>query len=202
MNTLNNKNINILDLPDEILLIIFNKLHMIEMFYSLVNVNQRFNRLVLDPFFIHHLKLTIEPFLNDNSSVNNEIFDPIRTKILPRIDDKVTKRTIESLSMSCIFDTIDFTALTSLRLVNFQSEILLQHLTGDNILFRLLTNQITQVQVNICDKIREISDGNELNIFSLILSIGKYLTDVTFSQWWLDQGIAFSFLCTQKVSTL
>jgi len=53
MNTLNNKNINILDLPDEILFIIFNKLHMIEMFYSLVNVNQRFDRLVLDP--MNHL---------------------------------------------------------------------------------------------------------------------------------------------------
>ena len=53
MNTLNNKNINILDLPDEILFIIFNKLHMTEMFYSLVNVNQRFDRLVLDP--MNHL---------------------------------------------------------------------------------------------------------------------------------------------------
>ncbi|CAF2114504.1 unnamed protein product [Rotaria magnacalcarata] len=193
MNTLNSKNINILDLPDEILLIIFHKLHMIEMFYSLVNVNQRFDRLVLDPFCIHHLDLTIEPFLNDNSPANNAIFNRIRREILPRINHKVNKLTIESLSMACILDTIDFTALTSLRLDNFQSEILLQHLTGDTILFRLLTNQITQIQVNTVDNIREISEGNELNILSLILSIGKYLTDVTFTHWWHNQGITFSF---------
>src|SRR5438067_13561248 len=107
MNTLK-KNINILDLPDEILLIIFNKLHMIEMFQSLVNVNQRFDRVVIDPFYIRHLDLTIEPFLNVNSPANNEIFDRIRTKILPRIHHNVTKLTVESLSMTCISDTIDF----------------------------------------------------------------------------------------------
>ena len=67
------------------------------------------------------------------------------------------------------------------------------YIKGETILFRLLTNQITQLQVDICDKIREVSDGNELNIFSLILSIGKNLTDVTFSQWWFDEGITFSF---------
>jgi len=72
---------------------------MIEMFHSLVNVNQRFDLLVLDPFYIHHLDLTIELFLNDNSPANNEIFDRIRTKILARIHHNVPKLTIESLSM-------------------------------------------------------------------------------------------------------
>ncbi|CAF4185915.1 unnamed protein product, partial [Rotaria sordida] len=119
--------------------------------------------------------------------------------VASQIHHKVTKLTIESRSIACIFDTIDFTALTTLRLVNFQSEILLQHLTGDTILFRLLTNQITQLQVNIYDKIREVSDGNELNLFSLILSIGKYLTDVTFSQWWSDDHTTFSFF--NQIST-
>jgi hypothetical protein len=130
MNNLNNSNINILDLPDEILLIIFNKLHMIEMFYSLVNVNQRFDRLALDPLCMHHLDLKSQRFLNDNSSANLEIIDRIRTKILPRIHHKITKLTIDSLSIACIFDTIDFAALTALKLVNFQSKILSQHLIG------------------------------------------------------------------------
>ena len=124
MNTLNNKNIDILDLPDELSLIIFNKLPMTEMFYSLVNVNQRFDRLVLDPCYIHHLDLTIQTFLNDNSAANNEFFDRIRTKILPRIHHKITKLTVGLLSMPCIFDTVDFATLTTLRLVNFQAEIL------------------------------------------------------------------------------
>ena len=133
MNTLNNKDINILDLPDELSLIIFNKLRMTEMFYSLVNVNQRFDRLVLDPCYIHHLDLTIQPFLNNKSAANNEFFDRIRTKILPRIHHKITKLTIESLSMACISDTVDFAALTTLRLVNFQSQIFLQYLRGTGV---------------------------------------------------------------------
>ena len=44
-----NDNINILDLPDEMLLVIFNKLNMIDVLSSLVDVNERFNRLVFDP---------------------------------------------------------------------------------------------------------------------------------------------------------
>ncbi|CAF1532490.1 unnamed protein product, partial [Rotaria sordida] len=60
METSNNYNINILDLPDEILFAIFNKLNMIDVFYSLVDVNKRFNRLILDPFYIHNLDLTVK----------------------------------------------------------------------------------------------------------------------------------------------
>ena len=44
----NNNEINILDLPDEILLSILNKLNNIDILYSLVDVNQRFDRLALN----------------------------------------------------------------------------------------------------------------------------------------------------------
>ncbi|CAF1203346.1 unnamed protein product [Rotaria sordida] len=183
MYTLNNNDINILDLPDEILLRILNKLHTIEMLYSLVNVNQRFDRLVLDRFYIHHLDLTIKPLLYHNSSVNNQkIFDGICTQVLPRIHHKINKFTIEPLSMKYILDTIDYSQLNSLSLVNFQSETLLQHLTGDTILLRLLNNQITHLTIDITDKISEIPDGNQLNMFALILSINKCLIDLTFTQ--------------------
>ncbi|CAF1383634.1 unnamed protein product [Rotaria sordida] len=183
MYTLNNNDINILDLPDEILLRILNKLHTIEMLYSLVNVNQRFDRLVLDRFYIHHLDLTIKPLLYHNSSVNNQkIFDGICTQVLPRIHHKINKFTIEPLSMKYILDTIDYSQLNSLSLVNFQSETLLQHLTGDTILLRLLNNQITHLTIDITDKISEIPDGNQLNMFALILSISKCLIDLTFTQ--------------------
>jgi len=139
MNTSNNNDINILDLPDEILLCIFNKLHMIEMLYSLVNLNQRFDRLVLNPFYIHYLDLTVKPWFYNNSPVNNQIFDRIRTQVLPRIHDQVNKLTVEPLFMKCILDTIDYSGLNSLSLVNFQSETLLQHLTGIVVNFYLFS---------------------------------------------------------------
>jgi len=47
MNIRNKKDINILDLLDEMLRAIFNKLNMIDMLYSLVDVNRRFDRLSL-----------------------------------------------------------------------------------------------------------------------------------------------------------
>ena len=48
---LNNNEINMLDLPDEMLLSIFNKLNNIDILYSRVDVNQRFDRLVLDSHY-------------------------------------------------------------------------------------------------------------------------------------------------------
>jgi hypothetical protein len=36
-----NKCLNILDLPDEILLVILNKMNMVDVLYSLIDVNQR-----------------------------------------------------------------------------------------------------------------------------------------------------------------
>jgi hypothetical protein len=126
MNTLNNNDVNVPNLPDEVLIIIFSKLRMIKTLYSLVNVDQRFDRLVLERFYVCHLDLTIPSFLNHNSSLNNRI----RTQILPQIHHKVTKLTVEPRSMKCILNTIDYSVLTSLSIVNFESEILIQHLLG------------------------------------------------------------------------
>ncbi|CAM4876293.1 unnamed protein product [Rotaria socialis] len=201
MSTFNNNDINIFDLSDELLLYIFNKLHTIELLYSLVNVNQRFDRLVLDPFYTHHLDLTVRPLRYYTSPVKTQIFDRIRTQVLPRIHQKLNKITVDPLSMECILDltvrplryytspvktqifdrirtqvlprihqksnqitvdplsmecilgTIYYSELNSLSLVNFQSETLLQHLTGDTILIRLLTGQVTHLVIDINDEI-------------------------------------------------
>ncbi|CAF5007940.1 unnamed protein product, partial [Rotaria socialis] len=173
---------NIFDLSDELLLYIFNKLHTIELLYSLVNVNQRFDRLVLDPFYTHHLDLTVRPLRYYTSPVKTQIFDRIRTQVLPRIHQKLNKITVDPLSMECILGTIYYSELNSLSLVNFQSETLLQHLTGDTILIRLLTGQVTHLVIDINDEISEISGGNKLNMFALIISISKCLIDLTFTE--------------------
>jgi hypothetical protein len=58
MNNLNNNHFNILDFPDEILFIIFEKLNMVDVLYSLVDVNRRFDRLVLDSLYIRDRDVT------------------------------------------------------------------------------------------------------------------------------------------------
>ena len=45
---------------------------------------------------------------------------------------------------------------------------------GETTVYRLLTNQITHLKVDI------LFDKNESNLFLLILSLGKHLTDLTF----------------------
>ncbi|CAF3983473.1 unnamed protein product [Rotaria sordida] len=184
MNTLNKNDINILDLPDEILLIILQKLNMVDVFYSLVDLNKRFNQLIFDPLYIHHLDVTDKTSLDHNSPVDNQVFDQIRTKILPRLHCKVNKITVTSPSMEYIFNTIDYSQLHSLSLVNFQQETLLQYLTSDVIFCRILSDQITHLKVKIKgDIVVKLSNGNEQNLFTLILFLCKHLTDLTISQW-------------------
>ena len=131
MNVLNSNDINILSLPDEILLAILNKLDMVDdIFSSLVDVNQRFNRLAFDPFIIHHLDFVIKRNDIPNSSVYTQILDRICSKILPEINEKVYKLTVDQFSMEYILGTIDYPQLHSLSLVNYQSKILLEHLKG------------------------------------------------------------------------
>jgi hypothetical protein len=91
MKTFNN---NILDIPDEILQFIFNKLNMVDKLDSLVDINQRFHRLTLDSPYIHHLTSAVEPSNVYHSSMYAHILDRICEKILPRVNDKVTKLTL------------------------------------------------------------------------------------------------------------
>jgi hypothetical protein len=79
-----NNCLNILDLPDEILLIICSKMNIVDVLYSLVDVNQRFDRLVLDPLTIRNIDMTIRNF----ESVYDQTFS-IDDKILCRIYDQI-----------------------------------------------------------------------------------------------------------------
>jgi hypothetical protein len=131
MNIFNSDCINILDFPDEILRVIFDKLNMVDVFYSLVGVNQRFDRLALDSVYTHHLHFVIKPLIKCyTSSVDHQVLDKICRKVLPRIHCKIDKLTVEPLSMECVLDTANYPQLHSLSLVNFPKETLLQHLRG------------------------------------------------------------------------
>ncbi|CAF2395648.1 unnamed protein product [Rotaria sp. Silwood2] len=202
MNILNSNDINILDLPDEILRIIFNKLNTIDIFYSLVGVNKRFDRLALDSLYIHHLDFVIQRFHIDNSSVDVYI-DKICEKILPQINEKVTKLTLDPFSVERILDAVHYPQLHSLSLVNFQSDIFLEHLSS-RLIADLLCNQITHLTADIYPETAEIhnENGKKQNIFLLILWLGKYLTDLTFSQPFSTNYLTFSSWATSYRSFL
>lgn len=134
MNSLNNNHINILDLPNEILFIIFQKLNMVDVLDSCVDVNRRFNRLILDSFYIRDVNMTTimdtTSLYDQTSSIDPKILSRICEKILPRIHDHIYKLTIEEYSAKQILLASNYPKLYSLSLINFQEEILHEYLTS------------------------------------------------------------------------
>src|SRR5690349_16653304 len=117
MNTSNNNHLNILDLPNEILLAIFKKLNMVDVLYSLVDVNERFNHLVLDPLYISKFDITtmaMKSFYDRTYSIDNQVLSRIRKKVLPRIHHQIKELTLEQHSMERILLTANYPQLYSL----------------------------------------------------------------------------------------
>jgi hypothetical protein len=133
MNNSNNNHLNILDLPDEVLFLIFKELNTIDVFHSFVDVNRRFDRLVLDSLYIRDLSMinimNIDS-LYDQTSIDTQVLTRICEKILPRIHHHVQKLTVEQYSMQTILLAANYPQLYSLSLINFHEEILYQYLTG------------------------------------------------------------------------
>ncbi|CAF3418679.1 unnamed protein product, partial [Rotaria sp. Silwood1] len=190
---MNNSNINnptILDLPDEILLIIFNKLNTIDALYSLVDVNERFDRLVLNSLHIRNLDTTsmvIKSYYDRTFSIDNNVLPKICEKILPRIHHQLNKLTIEQNSMERILLTVNYPQLYLLSLVNFQEEILFQYLTGNSVLHDLLTQQITHLNIDVPYEPKSETSETLSSIFALILSVCQRMTNLNFCQLFSDR---------------
>jgi hypothetical protein len=133
MNISNNNQTNILDLPNEIIFIIFNKLNMVDVLYSLVDVTQRFDQIVLNPLYIRNLNMiavTMKSCFEFIYSIDNQVLDRICRNILPRIHHLVNELTVEQHSMERVLHTINYPEIYSLSLINFQEDVLLKYLTG------------------------------------------------------------------------
>ena len=135
MNNSNKNQLNILDLPDEILFIILDELRTTDAFYSLADVHQRFHRLVLDSLYTRQLNMTTIVNINSLYDQNSSIEDipnlpDICEKNLPQIDHQVHKLIVEQDSMKQILLAANYPKLYSLSLINFEQEIIYQYLTG------------------------------------------------------------------------
>ncbi|CAF1339688.1 unnamed protein product [Rotaria sordida] len=183
MNNLNNDNLNIVELPDEILFIIFKKLNTIDVFHSLVGVNQQFDRLALDPLNVRDLDMTdimiIKSLYDKTPSIDTETLSKICSKILPRIHRQVHKLTVEQYSTKDILLAANYSELYSLSLINFQAKILYKYLRDDLILRDLLTKQITHLNIDIKRTTKRFS-LTVSKIFELIVSLCKNLTVLNF----------------------
>jgi len=105
--TVNRSDVHLLDLPDEISLIILEKLHNIDVFHCLLNINnERLNILAQENIFSN------TQFCID---------------ILLKIRHNVKCFILESVSMECILLAIDYPNLTELKIFNFEQKIALSY---------------------------------------------------------------------------
>jgi hypothetical protein len=124
------------DLPDEILMIIFKKVNNLEILYSFQGVNQRLNKIVHDPIFTSHLTF-VKWFSHDFIDVLScdTVRDRFCLQILPNIHDKIKWLGLESSSMKHVLRAADYPNLHTLGLFNINEESTRCLLTGENFQF-------------------------------------------------------------------
>jgi hypothetical protein len=114
--------IQLADISDEILLLILKKLSNIEVLYSLIGVNIRFDKITRDPIFTNHLALVKRSANGDIKSIDDPIFDRFYSEILPTIHHKINWLDLELLSMERVLLSIDYPNLYGLSLFNIERE--------------------------------------------------------------------------------
>jgi hypothetical protein len=135
-----NSSLQLTDLPDEILMIIFKKLDNIELLYSLIDVDLRLNKILNESIFMN--RLTLVSFVPSRLVVLRSLslyriyplLDPILDRfclhILPKIHQKVKWLDLEPLSMERILLAANYPNLFGIALLNIQAERALQLLSG------------------------------------------------------------------------
>lgn len=205
MNNSQKNQLNLLDLPDEVLLAILRKLNMVDVLSSVNAVNRRFDRLTVDYSYVRHLDVTdimcVSSLCNQSPPANSQVLSRICRKILPRICHLVHRLTVEECSAEEILAK-NYPQLSSLSLLNFNEGTLLESLTGmiynvargtlkliqlclfiltpDDINLRNhLSKQITHLNIDIIATEEKNARTSE-QIFALILSLCKELVDLNF----------------------
>ncbi|CAF3302933.1 unnamed protein product [Rotaria socialis] len=111
------------DLPDEILLIIFNKLNKLSVLYSLAGVNKRLNVIAHSPNFTGRLNLL--RCLSDHSIrlLPKRRLERFCSQMLPEIHPKIKWLNLESISIKRILLSATYPALYGLGLYVYCNDI-------------------------------------------------------------------------------
>jgi hypothetical protein len=111
------------DLPDEILMIICQKLNNFDVLYSLKGINQRIDRIVHDSTFTSRLSFAKWSKCNFIDLLHcDTILNRYCLQILPDIHDKIKWLDLKASSMKHILCATDYPNLNSLGLYNIDEE--------------------------------------------------------------------------------
>jgi hypothetical protein len=128
---MNGRVTNLLDLPNEILLIILKKLDNINVLYSFRDVGvERLELLAQDEIFTNTLNFT--PIASYRiCSVNNSILDRFCIDILPQIQYSIRYLIVEPTAMERIALADDYPNLTKLKIYQFNKDVVSHYFTGN-----------------------------------------------------------------------
>ncbi|CAF2140507.1 unnamed protein product [Rotaria magnacalcarata] len=140
-------NVNLLDLPNEILLKIFKILNNIDILNSLFDIdNQRLDMILQEKTFTTSLNFVLPTLYDTVSSIADSIIDRFCINILPKINNDIKSLTLESKSMARILRVADYPNLTELRLYNVNNHIISQYVTNFNHVTDLMVDDITSIR--------------------------------------------------------
>ncbi|CAF4696160.1 unnamed protein product, partial [Rotaria sp. Silwood2] len=191
------------DLPDEILMIIFKKLPKTEVLYSLLGVNKRLNKILHESVFTNDLPLLMYTSNGLVYSLSDSILDRFCSHILPKIHQKIEWLHLESGSMERILLATNYPNLYAISLYNIQPKTAMDLLTNETSVIRTLKNQLLSLTIDIStQKLQHFPiDGNAI-IFNHIISMFTNLQYLNFGPSSIcDEQLYFCFNRLTAVST-
>ncbi|CAF4431217.1 unnamed protein product, partial [Rotaria magnacalcarata] len=142
--------VQLFDLPDEILMIIFQKLENIDVLYSLWGINTRFDKILHDPIFTSSLTLLQCPSNCFICPLPDKILDRFCLQISSQIRLKIKWLDIEASSMEQILAT-EYSNLCGLGIYNITENVAIRLFIDETPLSRINENQIWSLVVTIPD---------------------------------------------------
>ncbi|CAF1318005.1 unnamed protein product [Rotaria sordida] len=195
------------DLPDEILLIIFQKLNNCDVLYSFMGLNQRLDTILYDRIFTRNLSLI--KYIHKSSYQFNIIIDRFCLEILPKINDKIERLCIESSFIKRILLATNYPNLHALDLYECEPETADTLFYDGSYLVNQFQNQISSIFIKLkphkqqIDKLRYTTQDNNIFIFIRICILFNNLRYLNFSSYSnYEQLIFLSTAPTQFSSNL
>jgi len=131
--------VQLMDLPDEIIIMILKKLENVEVLYSFMGINTRLNQIVHDPIFT--TKITIRILIFPTSILPSEVLDRFCCQILPKIHHKIEWLNIESIYIDRVLLSGVYPNLRQLGIFIRDTEPF-QQLTGTKSYFNFFNHQL------------------------------------------------------------
>ncbi|CAF3666893.1 unnamed protein product [Rotaria sp. Silwood1] len=162
--------VQLLDLPDEILIEILNKLNNIDVLCTVLGVNKRLERLARDTIFTDFLDLTTKSSLGGICSMSNIILDRFCSSILPQIHHNIKSLVLESSSIEHILIACVYPKLHKLTLYSIKPEVFIKYLADDSPIIRIF-RQITHLKLFTIEYYNKISQINlNMNAYARLFS--------------------------------